>query len=145
VLRAEIIDPNIAQHRGRIVKTTGDGLARRVRQRRRCGAMRRRGATGIAGAAAEPPERRIQFSVGINVGDVLADGDDFFWATGVNIAAPWKASHSPTPSALSAAAYEQVRGKLDLAVADMGEQDSKNIAPRSTPTAPCWRQEALDP
>ena len=74
-----------------------------------------------------PPERRIQFRVGINVGDVLADGDDIL-GDSVNIAARLEAIAEPGGICLSAAAYEQVRGKLDLAVADMGEQDLKNIA-----------------
>jgi class 3 adenylate cyclase len=127
VLRAEVVDPKIAQHRGRIVKTTGDGLlvefASAVDAVRCAVVVQRR----MAGAAAEPPERRIQFRVGINVGDVLADGDDIL-GDSVNIAARLEGIAEPGGVCLSAAAYEQIRGKLEIAVADMGEQDLKNIA-----------------
>ena len=81
----------------------------------------------MAAAAAGPPERRIQFRVGINVGDVLADGDDVL-GDSVNIAARLESIAEPGGICLSAAAYEQVRGKIELSVADMGEQDLKNIA-----------------
>jgi class 3 adenylate cyclase len=127
VLRAEVVDPKIAQHRGRIVKTTGDGLLIEFASAVdavRCAVVVQR---GMAGAAAEPPERRIQFRVGINVGDVLADGDDIL-GDSVNIAARLEGIAEPGGICLSAAAYEQIRGKLDIAVADMGEQDLKNIA-----------------
>jgi class 3 adenylate cyclase len=127
VLRAEVVDPKIAQHRGRIVKTTGDGLLVEFASAVdavRCAVVVQR---GMAGAAAEPPERRIQFRVGINVGDVLADGDDIL-GDSVNIAARLEGIAEPGGVCLSAAAYEQIRGKLEIAVADMGEQDLKNIA-----------------
>jgi adenylate cyclase len=81
----------------------------------------------MAGAATGPPERRIQFRVGINVGDVLADGDDIL-GDSINIAACLEGIAEPGGVCLSAAAYEQVRGKIDIAVADIGEQDLKNIA-----------------
>ena len=81
----------------------------------------------VAGAAAEPPERRIQYRVGLHVGDVLADGDDIL-GDSVNIAARLEGIADPGGICLSAAAYEQVRGKLEITVADMGEQDLKNIA-----------------
>jgi class 3 adenylate cyclase len=126
-LRRELIDPEIAAHRGRIVKTTGDGLLVEFASTAdavRCAVAVQR---SMAAAAAGPPERRIQFRVGINVGDVLADGDDIL-GDSVNIAARLEAIAEPGGICLSAAAYEQVRGKLELAVADMGEQDLKNIA-----------------
>jgi len=78
-------------------------------------------------AAADPPERRIEFRVGLHVGDVLADGDDIL-GDSVNIAARLEGIAEPGGICLSAAAYEQIRGKLEIAVADMGEQDLKNIA-----------------
>ena len=84
-------------------------------------------AYSIGARAAEPPERQLQFRIGINVGDVLADGDDIL-GDSVNIAARLEGIAEPGGICLSAAAYEQVRGKLELAVADMGEQDLKNIA-----------------
>jgi adenylate cyclase len=125
--RRELVDPKIDEHRGRIVKTTGDGLlvefASAVDAVRCALAMQR----GMAASAVGAPERRIQFRVGINVGDVLADGDDIL-GDSVNIAARLESIAEPGGVCLSAAAYEQVRGKLELAVADMGEQDLKNIA-----------------
>jgi adenylate cyclase len=125
-LRRGLIDPEIGAHRGRIVKTSGDGLliefASTVDAIRFAVAVQR----SIATAAGEPAERRLQFRVGINVGDVLADGDDIL-GDSVNIAARLEAIAEPG-ICLPAAAYEQVRGKLDLAVADMGEQELKNIA-----------------
>jgi class 3 adenylate cyclase len=126
-LRRELIDPKIAQHRGRIVKTTGDGLLVEFASAAdavRCAAGVQR---GMAAAAAGPPERRIQYRVGINVGDILADGDDIL-GDSVNIAARLEGIAEPGGICLSAAAYEQIRGKLEIAVADMGEQDLKNIA-----------------
>jgi len=125
--RRELVDPEIGAHRGRIVKTTGDGLlvefARAIDAVRCAVAVQR----GMTAAAAEPLDRQIQFRVGINVGDVLADGDDIL-GDSVNIAARLEAIAEPGGICLSAAAYEQVRGKIELAVADMGEQDLKNIA-----------------
>jgi adenylate cyclase len=81
----------------------------------------------MASAVSGPPEQRIQYRIGINVGDVLADGDDIL-GDNVNIAARLESIAKPGGICLSAAAYEQVRGKLEIAVADMGEQSLKNIA-----------------
>jgi len=126
--RRELVDPEIGAHRGRIVKTTGDGLlvefASAVDAVRCAVAMQRSVAVT---ASRETPERWIEFRIGINVGDVLADGDDIL-GDSVNIAARLEAIAEPGGICLSAAAYEQVRGKIELAVADMGEQDLKNIA-----------------
>jgi DNA-binding response OmpR family regulator len=125
--RRELVDPEIAAHRGRIVKTTGDGVlvefASAIDAVRCALAVQR----SMAATDAGPPEQRLQYRVGINVGDVLADGDDIL-GDSVNIAARLEGIAEPGGICLSAAAYEQVRGKLDLAVADMGEQDLKNIA-----------------
>ena len=125
-LRRELVDPEIGAHRGRTVRVMGDGFliefASALDAVRCAVAMQR----GMAAAAAGPPERRIQLRVGINVGDVLADGDDIL-GDSVNIAARLEAIAEPGSICLSAAAYEQVRGKLEITVADMGEQDLKNI------------------
>ena len=125
--RRELVDPKIDEHRGRIVNTTGDGLlvefASAVDAVRCALAMQR----GMAASAVGAPEGQIQFRVGINVGDVLADGDDIL-GDSVNIAARLEGIAEPGGICLSAAAYEQVRGKIELAVTDMGEQDLKNIA-----------------
>jgi len=126
-LRRDLVDPEIGAHRGRIVNTTGDGLLVEFASAIdavRCAIAVQRGA---AAAVAEPPERRIELRVGINVGDVLADGDDIL-GDSVNIAARLEGIAEPGGICLSAAAYEQVRGKLEIAVDDMGEQDLKNIA-----------------
>jgi class 3 adenylate cyclase len=125
-LRRELIDPKIAEHRGRIVKTTGDGLLVEFASAAdavRCAVRVQRSMAAAAG----PPERRIEFRVGLHVGDVLADGDDIL-GDSVNVAARLEGIAEPGGICLSAAAYEQIRGKLDIAVADMGEQDLKNIA-----------------
>jgi class 3 adenylate cyclase len=127
VLRRKLIDPQIAAHRGRTVKTTGDGILIEFSSAVdavRCAVAVQR---GMAAAADEPAERRLQYRVGINVGDVLADGDDIL-GDSVNIAARLESIAEPGGICLSAAAYEQVRGKLDIVVTDMGEQDLKNIA-----------------
>ena len=125
--RGELIDPKISEHRGRIVNTTGDGILVEFGSAVdaiRCAVAVQR---GMAAAVSGSPERRLQYRVGINVGDVLADGDDIL-GDSVNIAARLEAIAEPGGICLSAAAYEQVRGKLEIAVADMGEQDLKNIA-----------------
>jgi class 3 adenylate cyclase len=125
--RRELVDPEIAEHRGRIVKTTGDGLLVEFASASdavRCALAVQR---AMAASSAEAPERKIQFRVGINVGDVLADGDDVL-GDSVNIAARLEGIAEPGGICISAAAYEQVRGKIEITVADMGEQDLKNIA-----------------
>lgn len=126
-LRRELIDPEIDAHRGRVVRLTGDGILiefASVADAVRCAMTMQR---AVAASSAEAPERRIRFRVGINVGDVLADGDDIL-GDSVNIAARLESIAEPGGICLSAAAYEQVRGRLELAVADMGEQHLKNIA-----------------
>jgi class 3 adenylate cyclase len=126
-LRRELIDPEIGAHRGRIVRIIGDGIlvefASAVDAVRCAVAVQQ----GAAAAAAELPERRIEFRVGINVGDVFADGDDIL-GDSVNIAARLEGIAEPGGICLSAAAYQQVRGKIEVTVADMGEQGLKNIA-----------------
>src|SRR5271169_4201826 len=119
-LRRELADPKIAEHRGRIVKTTGDGLLAEfasVVDAVRCAVeMQREIATRNAPV---PVERRIEVRFGINLGDIIGDG--------VNIAARLEGLAEPGGICLSAAAHDQVQGKLDLAYADMGEQQVKNI------------------
>ena len=126
-LRRELIYRETDAHRGRVVRVMGDGFliefASAVDAARCAVAVQR----GMAAAADEPAERRLQFRVGINVGDVLADGDDIL-GDAVNIAARLEGIAEPGGICLSAAAYEQVRGKLDIAVADIGEPELKNIA-----------------
>ena len=74
--RREVVDPAIAANRGRIVKTTGDGIAARVRQRRRCRVLALMGITGIRWPSETEVVRMIVFRIGINVGDIIIDDDD---------------------------------------------------------------------
>jgi len=126
--RRELLDPRIGEHRGRIVKTTGDGLLAEfasVVDAVRCAVeiqdeMAKRNAD-------EPPDRRIEFRVGINVGDIIIDESDIF-GDGVNVAARLEALAKPGGICVSRMARDQVRDKLDLVFEDMGEQQVKNIA-----------------
>jgi TolB-like protein/class 3 adenylate cyclase len=125
-LRAGLIDPAIARHHGRIVKTTGDGFL--VEFASVVDAMR----CAIAWQAAmdergEPAESRIEWRIGVNLGDVIIDGDDIF-GDGVNIAARLEALAEPGGVCISHAVLTQTRGKLDFPVADLGDQALKNIA-----------------
>jgi len=125
-LRAELIDPSIAESRGRIFKTTGDGLLVEfpsVVDAVQCAA--RVQAAMLERSAAEPEDRRIVFRVGINLGDVMVDGDDLF-GDGVNVAARLESLAEANGICLSGSAYEQVLGKLELE--DLGEKTVKNIA-----------------
>jgi len=126
--RRELVDPKIAEHRGRIVKTTGDGILAEfasVVDGVRCAVEIQR---GMAKRNADvPPDRRIEFRVGINVGDILIDESDIF-GDGVNVAARLEALAEPGGICVSRMVREQVRDKLALSFADMGEQQVKNIA-----------------
>src|SRR5215468_6589018 len=127
-LRRELGDPKIAEHRGRIVKATGDGLLAEfasVVDAVRCAVEVQR--EMIARNTATPAQRRIEFRMGINLGDVIIEDGDIF-GDGVNIAARLEALAEPGGICLSAAAYEQVRDRLDIAFDDLGEQQVKNIA-----------------
>jgi adenylate cyclase len=126
--RHELIDPKVAEHRGRIVKTTGDGtlveFASAV-DAVRCAMEIQR--VMAARCAATPEDRRIEFRIGINVGDIISDGGDIY-GDGVNIAARLEALASPGAICLSDNAYQQIKGKLTINVSDIGEQSLKNIA-----------------
>jgi adenylate cyclase len=126
-VRRELADPKIAEHRGRIVKTTGDGLLAEfasVVDAVRCAVEVQREMS--ARNAAAPAEQRIEFRMGINVGDIIIENGDIF-GDGVNIAARLEALAEPGGICLSAAAQEQVRDRLDIAFDDLGEQQVKNI------------------
>src|SRR5271168_2555165 len=128
VHRRELVDPKIAEHRGRIVKTTGDGLLAEfssVVDAVRCAVEFQREMAGRN--AGVPPDRRIEFRVGINLGDIISEEGDIF-GDGVNIAARLEALAEPGGICLSTAAHEQVRDRLDIAFEDLGEQQFKNIA-----------------
>src|SRR5450756_1684091 len=126
--RRELVDPKIAEHRGRIVKTTGDGalveFASAV-DAVRC-AMEIQRALAERNAAI-PEDRRIEFRIGLNVGDIIIDEGDIY-GDGVNIAARVETLAVAGAICLSDNAYQQIKGKLALDVSDMGEQQLKNIA-----------------
>jgi adenylate cyclase len=126
--RRELIDPKIAEHCGRIVKTTGDGALVEFASAIdsvRC-AMEIQRAMAERNSAV-PEDRRIEFRIGINVGDIIIDEGDIY-GDGVNIAARIETLASPGAICISDNAYQQIKGKLVLEVSDMGEQRLKNIA-----------------
>jgi len=127
-VRREIGDPKIREHRGRIVKTTGDGLLvefASVVDAVRCAVEVQR--EMIARNANVPAGRRLEFRMGINVGDIIIEDGDIF-GDGVNIAARLEALAEPGGICVSAAAHDQVRDRLDIGFEDLGEQQVKNIA-----------------
>ena len=127
-VRKALVDPTIASHRGRIVKTTGDGML--VEFASAVDAVR--GAVEVQRDMAEqnasvPQDTRIEFRIGIHVGDIIFDDNDIF-GDGVNIAARLEAIAEPGGVCMSNDAYRQVRGKVEIVCDDMGPQPLKNIA-----------------
>ena len=128
VFRKALVDPKVAEHRGRIVKTTGDGIL-----------VEFASAVDAARCAVEvqhdmanqnaitPQDRRIEFRIGIHVGDIIIDEGDIF-GDGVNIAARLEGIAKPGGICISDDAYRQVRGKIDIIYDDIGPQALKNIA-----------------
>ena len=119
-LRSDLIDPAIAAHNGRIVKRTGDGSLiefRSVVDAVRCGIEVQTGL--IERNAGLPPERRIEFRVGIHLGDVVEESDGDLMGDGVNIAARREGIAKPGAICLSEDAYRQVKSRLDLSVSDL--------------------------
>ena len=127
-LRRELADPKIKEHRGRIVKTTGDGLLiefASVVDAVRCAVEVQR---EMAERNADvPSDRRIEFRMGINLGDIMKDGLDIY-GDGVNVAARLEALAEPGGICVSRVVRDQVRDKLTFSFEDMGEQQVKNIA-----------------
>src|SRR6516225_6618551 len=126
--RCEIVDPKIKEHHGRVVKTTGDGLLAEfpsVVDAVRCAAEVQRGM--LDREPDSPDEQRIRLRIGINLGDVIAEGDDIF-GDGVNVAARLEALAEPGGICVSGVVRDQIRGKLPYPLADKGEQSVKNIA-----------------
>ena len=127
-LRRELLDPKIAEHKGRLVKTTGDGMLvefASVVDAVRC-------AVAVQQAMPEreapvPADSRIELRFGINLGDVIVEADDLY-GDGVNIAARLEALAEPGGIYISEDAFRQVRGKIEAEFADIGEQSLKNIA-----------------
>ena len=128
VIRRELSDPKVKEHRGRIVKTTGDGLLiefASVVDPVRCAVEVQR---ALAARNADvPPDRRIELRMGINLGDIIKDGRDIF-GDGVNVAARLEALAEPGGICVSRVVRDQVRDKLAFSFEDMGEQQVKNIA-----------------
>ena len=127
-VRRALVDPTIAAHRGRIVKTTGDGMlvefASAVDAVRNAVEIQR---SMAAQNTAVPQDQRIEFRIGIHVGDIIIDDNDIF-GDGVNIAARLEGIAEPGGVCMSDDAYRQVRGKVEIACDDMGPQPLKNIA-----------------
>ena len=126
--RRELIDPKIAEHNGRIVKTTGDGMLIEfpsVVEAVACAVAVQRGMTERN--ADVPADQRIEFRIGINLGDVIVEDDDIL-GDGVNIAARLEGIAEPGGICISDDAFRQVRGKIEAEFADIGEQSLKNIA-----------------
>jgi adenylate cyclase len=124
----ELVNPKVAEHRGRVVKNTGDGLLAEfpsVVAALRCAVEVQRGMAEANSALL--PEKRIEFRVGINLGDVIAEEHDIF-GDGVNVAARLEALAEPGGICVSRVVRDQVRDKLDFAFEDLGEQQVKNIA-----------------
>src|ERR1700728_2194206 len=128
-LRSDLIDPTIAVHHGRIVKRTGDGFLvefRSVVDAVRCAIEVQNGM--VERNAGLPADRRIDFRIGIHLGDVVEESDGDLMGDGVNIAARLEGIAKPGAICLSEDAYRQVRARLDLAITDLGETKLKNIA-----------------
>ena len=128
-LRSDLIDPSIAAHHGRTVKRTGDGSLvefRSVVDAVRCAVEMQNGM--LERNAGLSPERRIEFRIGVHLGDVVEEADGDLMGDGVNIAARLEGIAGPGAICLSEDAYRQVKGRLDLAVRDLGPTELKNIA-----------------
>src|SRR6185503_7141314 len=128
--RQELIEPRIAEHGGRVVKLTGDGILAEfpsVVNAVACAAEIQR--RMLERNRDVPNDQRMEFRVGITLGDVVVEGDDIF-GDGVNVAARLEATADPGGIAISATAREHIGSRLDLSFQDMGEQTLKNIEQR---------------
>jgi adenylate cyclase len=124
----QLVEPKIAEHRGRIVKNTGDGFLTEfasVVDAVRCAVEVQRGM--VERNEGTPPEQRIEFRVGINLGDVIAERGDIY-GDGVNVAARLEALAEPGGVCISRVVRDQIRDKLPYPFEDRGEQSVKNIA-----------------
>src|ERR1700758_2342756 len=124
----ELVDPKIKEHRGRVVKNTGDGFVAEfpsVVEAVRCAGEVQRGMADLN--ADIPDEKRIMFRVGINLGDVIAEPEDIY-GDGVNVAARLEALAEPGRICVTRLVRDQERDRLDLGFEDLGERSVKNIA-----------------
>ena len=131
-LRSDLIDPTIAVHNGRVIKRTGDGALvefRSVVDAVRC-AIEVQNAM-VERNAGVPQDRRIEFRIGIHLGDVVEESDGDLMGDGVNIAARLEGVAAPGAICLSEDAYRQVKARLDLAVSDLGNTSSRTSPSRS--------------
>ena len=134
--RRELINPEITEHKGRIVKTTGDGILIEfpsVVEAVACAVAVQRGM--VDRNAGTPEEQQIVFRVGINLGDIIIAEDNDIHGDGVNVASRLEGIAEPGGICVAAIVHDQVRDKLDLVFDDMGDQVLKNIAPPSGSTA----------
>ncbi|PBC04619.1 adenylate/guanylate cyclase domain-containing protein [Mesorhizobium sp. WSM3860] len=128
-LRSDLIDPIIAVHNGRVIKRTGDGALvefRSVVDAVRCAVEVQNGM--VERNAGVPQDRRIEFRIGIHLGDVVEESDGDLMGDGVNIASRLEGVAAPGAICLSEDAYRQVKARLDLSVSDLGSTQLKNIA-----------------
>src|SRR5215207_9714467 len=128
-LRSDLIDPTIAVHKGRVIKRTGDGALvefRSVVDAVRCAIEVQNGM--VERNAGVQQDRRIEFRIGIHLGDVVEESDGDLMGDGVNIAARVEGVASPGAICLSEDAYRQVKSRLDIFVNDLGHTQLKNIA-----------------
>ena len=134
-LRSDLVEPTIAANRGRIVKSTGDGAIvefRSVVDAVRCAIELQNGM--VERNAGVPPERRIEYRVGVHLGDVVEESDGDLMGDGVNIAARLEGVAKPGAICLSEQAYWQVKGRLDLKVTDLGATNLRTSPSRSAST-----------
>ena len=128
-LRSDLIDPTVALHHGRVVKRTGDGSIiefRSVVDAVRCAIEMQNGM--VERNAGLPPERRIDFWIGIHLGNIVQEADGDLMGDGVNIAARVEGIAKPGAICLSEDAYRQVKSRLDFAVSDLRATHLNNIA-----------------
>jgi adenylate cyclase len=128
-LRSDLFDPTVAVHRGRIVKRTGDGAMvefRSVVDAVRCAIEVQKGM--VERNAGLPEDRRIEFRIGVHLGDVVEEADDDLMGEGVNVAARLEGVAAPGGICLSEDAWRQVKGRIDRPAEDLGPIPLKNIA-----------------
>ena len=138
-LRSDLIHPAIDAHHGRVVKRTGDGILiefRSVVDAVHCAIEVQQGL--IERNAGLPPQRRIEFRIGIHLGDVVEEADGDLMGDGVNIAARLEGICTPGAISLSEDAYRQVSGRLDMAVTDLARPGSRTSKSRSAPIRSKW-------
>ena len=126
-LRAEVIDPKIAEHRGRIFKTTGDGVLvefSSVVNAVSCAVDIQKAMLGRNGDL--PEEKQIQLRIGVNLGDIIVEGEDIF-GDGVNVAARLEGIASTGGILVAGVVREQIGNRLNIQFEDLGEQQLKNI------------------